>query len=79
MGYVESEHHQSSVARRRPGVFIPWSVLVLAGIIMVSTSVTVIILLVPTIGIPVAVGVGVASLLFSIWTSTRGPGSDGGP
>jgi hypothetical protein len=77
MCYVESENQRDS-ARRRAGVFIPWSVLVAVSIMMVATAATVVTMLVPTIGLPVAVGVTVAGFLFSTWTWTQRPGRDGG-
>lgn len=65
MPYVESENHSME---RRAGVFISLDVLVMMGIAVLALAVMVLIAIVPQIGIPVAVGVALATLLFTMWT-----------
>jgi Flp pilus assembly protein TadB len=65
MRYVE---YDSRSMERPPGVFISLDALVLTGIAIVALAVTVLIALVPQIGVPVGVGVTVAALLFTVWT-----------
>lgn len=74
-GYVESE--DQARAERRPGLFIPWNVLVMVGIVVVAVAVTVLSAVLPQVGVPIGVGVAVAALLFGVWTQY--PGRDGGP
>ncbi|HEU5159200.1 MAG TPA: hypothetical protein VFU43_19545 [Streptosporangiaceae bacterium] len=67
--YVESEDHS---AERRAGVFIPRDALVMLCIALVAVAVMVLIAIVPRIGIPVAVGVAVATLMFTVWSQYAG-------
>jgi hypothetical protein len=53
-------------------VFISLDMLVMMGIAAVAAGVTVLIALMPRIGIPVAVGVAVATLLFTMWAHFAG-------
>lgn len=69
MRLVEYESHS---VERRAGVFISLDVLVMAGIAVVAVAVMVLVAVVPRIGIPVAVGVALATLLFTVWAHYAG-------
>jgi hypothetical protein len=60
--------------QRRPGVFISLDLLVALGIALVAAAVTVLIAIVPRLGLPVGAGATVATLLFTVWTRYAGRG-----
>ena len=69
MRYGESD---SRSMERRAGVFISLDALVMTGIAVVAVAMMVLIAMVPRIGIPVGVGVAVATLLFAVWMQYAG-------
>jgi ABC-type anion transport system duplicated permease subunit len=60
--------YESRSLERPAGVFISLDALVLTGIAIVAFAVMALLAIVPRIGIPVGVGVAVATLLFTVWT-----------